>query len=611
MKRKADGEYKLGPVSGMVRGLRYGEEDDSVDEIGDETDPRDDDLKSVALAVPIMESTFMNSGDVLKTLTATKVPLEARQIEEYHKELLSLMSNVTKKLITATNFQEFHQRLSQWTAEYGKFGKQLESSFEGILREARYLQGEGKLGPREFDRRTNDAEHFLKYFSTFWKASNMQGQMPYFNRSKTKDSEQLIKSFRQNGLSEDQINSYLLDNPLPTQEEHDANQIEKWYPSAIKWANKMKRSFLESKKWQHRALESLGDFIEVSVQNTQVETIEGFKVIMENWSWEYQEGLERMKQSLKELKSAGAKRYPSLNTTMLPIKIEWDGVSSSNAAGTYEGTHILVTTYGLMEKSPTAMSAILAHELGHHLYKKLSRAGQKYWDMLIRGDYARTLDLRDLVKVMSKLRVRSVHSPELEAYDPELAIQAQTLEHRNDNLISRSSIERYLERGGESIASVPQNPITGYAGKNEEEAFCEAFSNYLIYGQRSLMPQVYKWLHTTLPQMKKANRKATPLDNWEFAEDEDTSTGGAEGYFADAPYYRETREFAESGENTNDADIDPKASKNTPPTPDQIEQDDDVKTLGRVKIEELSVKQDKKASATARLLSEWKLLGEE
>ena len=112
-------------------------------------------------------------------------------------------------------------------------------------------------------------------------------------------------------------------------------------------------------------------------------------------------------------------------------------------------------------------------------------------------------------------------------------------------------------------------------------------------------------------EMKNTNRKATPLDNWEFAEDEDTSTGGAEGYFADNPYYRETREFAESGENTNDADIDPKASKNTPPTPDQIEQDDDVKTLGRVKIEELSVKQDKKASAIARLLSEWKLLGEE
>ena len=101
------------------------------------------------------------------------------------------------------------------------------------------------------------------------------------------------------------------------------------------------------------------------------------------------------------------------------------------------------------------------------------------------------------------------------------------------------------------------------------------------------------------------------LDNWKFAKKQDSSEGGAEGYFADIPYLRETREFAQSGEDTNVPSIDPKAQKNTPPTPSEIEQDDDVKTLGRVKVEEQSVKQDKKASATARLLAQWKCLGEE
>lgn len=87
------------------------------------------------------------------------------------------------------------------------------------------------------------------------------------------------------------------------------------------------------------------------------------------------------------------------------------------------------------------------------------------------------------------------------------------------------------------------------------------------------------------------------LDSWKFAKKQDSASGGAEGYFADIPYLRETREFAQSGEDTNVPSIDPKAQKNTPPTPSEIEQDEDVKTLGRVKVEDQSVKQDKKSSS--------------
>ena len=102
-------------------------------------------------------------------------------------------------------------------------------------------------------------------------------------------------------------------------------------------------------------------------------------------------------------------------------------------------------------------------------------------------------------------------------------------------------------------------------------------------------------------------KKMKGLDQWKFANEEVDKGESAEGYFADIPYHRETREFAESGEDTNDPLIDPKAQKNTPPTPSEIEQDDDVKTLSRVKVEEESVKQDKKAF----LLANWKCLGEE
>lgn len=88
-------------------------------------------------------------------------------------------------------------------------------------------------------------------------------------------------------------------------------------------------------------------------------------------------------------------------------------------------------------------------------------------------------------------------------------------------------------------------------------------------------------------------REMKGLENWKFAS---RVEGGAEAYFADIPYYRETREFAQSKKDTNVPSIDPKAQKSTPPTPSEIDQDDQVKTLGRVKVEEQSVKQDKKAN---------------
>ena len=45
------------------------------------------------------------------------------------------------------------------------------------------------------------------------------------------------------------------------------------------------------------------------------------------------------------------------------------------------------------------------------------------------------------------------------------------------------------------------------------------------------------------------------LEQWKFAK-QDSAEGGAEQYFADIPYYKETKEFAESGESTNHPDID-------------------------------------------------------
>jgi len=88
---------------------------------------------------------------------------------------------------------------------------------------------------------------------------------------------------------------------------------------------------------------------------------------------------------------------------------------------------------------------------------------------------------------------------------------------------------------------------------------------------------------------------------------QDSAEDGAEGYFADIPYYRETKEFAQSRELTNDPNIDPQAAKKTPPTPSEIPQDEQVKTLSRVKVEEESVDEVKETNKTA--FTDWTFTG--
>lgn len=97
------------------------------------------------------------------------------------------------------------------------------------------------------------------------------------------------------------------------------------------------------------------------------------------------------------------------------------------------------------------------------------------------------------------------------------------------------------------------------------------------------------------------------LASWKFALDTEqteqvVTENTAEDMFADNPMKREVREFAQSGEMTNEDDIDPSVKKTTPPTPDEIPQDSDVRTLSRLKVEEKSVKNSK--------LENWTFAGE-
>jgi hypothetical protein len=51
----------------------------------------------------------------------------------------------------------------------------------------------------------------------------------------------------------------------------------------------------------------------------------------------------------------------------------------------------------------------------------------------------------------------------------------------------------------DKMFGVPNSPITPYADKNPNEAFCEAFSFYTVFGPQAVLPVVRMWLRTILP----------------------------------------------------------------------------------------------------------------
>jgi hypothetical protein len=66
-------------------------------------------------------------------------------------------------------------------------------------------------------------------------------------------------------------------------------------------------------------------------------------------------------------------------------------------------------------------------------------------------------------------------------------------------------IKNYLEKGGAPIVKVHAHQISGYANKNDAEAFCEALGLLVASGPNSVSDVVLDWLRTILPDSHTAS----------------------------------------------------------------------------------------------------------
>lgn len=315
-----------------------------------------------------------------------------------------------------------------------------------------------------------------------------------------------------------------IDSSVPIDQPNDYRSEEaQWhrYKSDLKtWEARVRRSARQAWKGlkyfidYYKRVSKSDPVLDIS-QDEQV-NLEGFQVLVKNYSdrSSYNEDyMERFKAGLKRYRERAQKVLPLLLRTQLPLVLDFKG--GLDEGGRYHKTYIWVNA-SASEKNPGAMARILAHEMGHHIYQNyLSKSAVEFWQRAISGNYG-DLDLR---KVLSKYGdEKSFYDNQvIKQRDPILYLQIDGLFSDGGNaahvfaprsgktIFSMDDLREYLEEGGKPVWRVHAKPITGYAHKNPEEAFCEALGMLVGYGPRAILPEVREWLRTILPNIKMAS----------------------------------------------------------------------------------------------------------
>jgi len=248
--------------------------------------------------------------------------------------------------------------------------------------------------------------------------------------------------------------------------------------------------------------------VTVPVRETANLDIEGFKVRLVDFEDDqplHVAALGKTRAALKLYRGRASKVFPWLLRHPLPFHLETE--CGFEWAGRYEREHIKLCAMG-MNAAPTKGAHVIAHEMGHHVYSVyLSQEATEFWRSAVLADRG-TLDLVALQKVW-KEGAPEGHLTDLEKvleHDPVLYLQVQTLTHGYGNFgksifFSLEELEALIASGTTQYA-VPNNPITAYAAKNPEEAFCEAFGMLVGYGPRTVLPTVRQWLGVILPALR-------------------------------------------------------------------------------------------------------------
>lgn len=248
---------------------------------------------------------------------------------------------------------------------------------------------------------------------------------------------------------------------------------------AISWYEQMRKKTLPIRVTDRLVLEGF-----------QVEVV-GFK--NDDYDPDY---MAQTKEALKTYRAQAKARMPWLIQNQLPMVLDFEG--GLDKGGEYRRSYVWINaTTG---RNTNEMVRVLAHEMGHHRYKTIGGAAEKFWVAAIQQDYG-PLDIQKTLDAWpSSTKYTWGAVDYFRDKDPILSLQLDILSfgHGGDKAYdSREDFEEAL--GSSQTLNVPKTPVTGYGGKNPEEAFCEAVGMLVGYGPRAVHERIRHWLDIILP----------------------------------------------------------------------------------------------------------------
>lgn len=413
--------------------------------------------------------------------TAGTVKFGPDDVEQMRKDVLLLMKNVDRTE-SFDDARKFREGVNTWVEWYR------ERLYEHLMPNIEYAVRKAVTGSDKW----TDEPYFQEQIEKWVKFWDKKLRTPTWD---------LYIALREMPMS----TTHLMEKYQQVSAEDAKRSIfDKWTSEKKKWSDRVKRV-------ARGAWTALGEFLtwltnhKVEMERTHREVtqqrMEGFSVRIvgfergENFS---QQSLTKFETALRMYRQRASQVLPILIKGQLPI--EFNLACKVDQGGRYEGDHIKVCA---VLDDPKGYVRIIAHEMGHHLWGTYVSADmQRFWRDALRGDYT-DLDLHDLLDVWKNGESHYTLIDRLKHEDPILSLQFESLladyggstfKWRN-----REDLVRYLNEGNSANVKVPANPITEYANKNEEEAFCEVVGYLVAYGPRAVTQTVRGWFNTILP----------------------------------------------------------------------------------------------------------------
>lgn len=456
---------------------------------------------------------------------ARSQPLTPDVVAKLRKDWLKLSKNVDR-VRNLKEIETFVKGSRRWWDYLGDMFVQIRKDLQGRIRMADAKRetplwredGEGIA----WEANKGAAQWYLDNMDPIWNFRFVLVDLPRTpDPGKAQTEDGVREALRKHDYSDREIDTFLIRNPPTPQSQLDQEAVEKWRRQAKRWFVRSRKKAPAAWKWLNDYFHWTtrqdshgggGDAFKWNTREKTVQNIDGFQIQLDGYlgTADHDEYIEKFRAGLAYYKRKAAKVYPWLLRNQLPIVLLFDK-DMHNAAATYNWDHI-TAGFWTMASKPPRVANIIAHEMGHHIYKTvLNRKHREFWENAIKGDFG-PLDLREVLSKMKPGEKLGPFGRRMEKEDPVLSLQVDALQYmpyyRDKVETGMWGIQALVDQGVTSV-DVPKHPITAYGAKNPEEAFCETLGNLVGYGPRTVLTEVKKWFWHLQPNVRMGAR-STP-----------------------------------------------------------------------------------------------------